>query len=76
MFEQVQLYRYGTACQLHAQSSQIPYREKMMLRAALFASAATVAFSHGMMNRPSPRNNRDNSDFSNLTGCAGEACYW
>jgi hypothetical protein len=29
-----------------------------------------------MMNRPSPRNNRGNVDFSNLTGCAGEACYW
>jgi hypothetical protein len=38
--------------------------------------SADVVHSHGMMNRPSPRNNRHNTPFHNLTGCAGNACYW
>ena len=47
-----------------------------MLRSALLASGLATAAGHAMMNRPSPRNNRNNSPFENLTGCAGEACYW
>ena len=43
---------------------------------AALAGLLATARSHGMMNRPSPRNNRQNEAFSNLTGCAGNACYW
>jgi hypothetical protein len=43
---------------------------------AALAGLLATARSHGMMNRPSPRNNRENEAFTNLTGCAGNACYW
>lgn len=43
--------------------------------AALAAATCPSTFSHGMMNRPSPRNNMGNQKFKNLTGCAGNACY-
>ena len=42
----------------------------------VWAGIAAVCTAHGMMNIPSPRNNRGDQPFANLTGCAGNACYW
>ena len=42
----------------------------------VWAGIVAVCTAHGGMNRPSPRNNRGDQPFANLTGCAGNACYW
>lgn len=70
--------RKVTAEDCYRSSASCRGQQRLMLirSVLLLVCTAVPAQSHGMMNRPSPRNNRGDADFSNLTGCAGEACYW
>merc|ERR1712080_410426 len=52
------------------------YLPPCLLKFLCFFATLGLADAHGMMNRPSPRNNDGNKDFKKQPGCTGAACYW